>query len=103
MHVSGQSITFPHRRHLNPNVRAHNAHRPGVWQRWRSLHDDILRHVRACDRLGINLTVGQLAEELDEALGLVERRLEELVSLQLLQFRSDGCIESDPGSRLMCG
>lgn len=74
-----------------------------VWQRWRSLHDDILRHVRACDRLGIDLTAERLAEELDEALGLVERRLEELRSLQLISWGGDRRIELDIGSRLMCG
>ncbi|TWT98006.1 hypothetical protein Pla108_21610 [Botrimarina colliarenosi] len=78
---------------------------PGVrvWQRWRSLYDDILAHVRACDRLGVDLTVGQLAEELDEALGLVERRLEELGSLQILYCHGDGRIELDSGYRRMCG
>lgn len=74
-----------------------------VWQRWRALHDDILNHVRACDRLNVELTAGQLAEELDEALGLVERRLEELSSLQIVYCHSDGRIELDSGYRLMCG
>ncbi|MEO0530476.1 MAG: hypothetical protein AAF266_07825 [Planctomycetota bacterium] len=74
-----------------------------VWQRWRSLHDDILRHMRACDRLGIDVTIDQLAEELDEALGLVERRAEELQSLRVISVGKDRRVELGPGSRRLCG
>lgn len=96
--VSGQPLRLALRTHTPSALRANS-----VWQRWRSLHDDILRHVRACDCLGIELTIEQLAEELDEALGLVERRTEELCSLQLIQVHKDGRIELDACSQRMCG
>lgn len=96
--VSGQPLRLPLCSRAPSTLRSNS-----VWQRWRSLHDDILRHARACDRLGIELTIAQLAEELDEALGLVERRVEELSSLQLVQVQKDGRIELDTGSQRMCG
>lgn len=108
--VSGQSLPFPGRtnRRTDRPTRLRLNHSTGsqargVWQRWRSLHDDILRHVHACDRLGIVVTIDLLAEELDEALGLVERRTEELQSLQLISCGRDRRIELDSGSRLRCG
>ncbi|MCA9239853.1 MAG: hypothetical protein KDA37_06625 [Planctomycetales bacterium] len=75
----------------------------GVWQRWQSLRGDILRHVHECDRLGECLTVDKLANDLDEALGLVERRVQELQSLRLLCVHADRRIELPTSSRRMCG
>lgn len=100
--ISGQSVFFPRPINVLPITRS-CARTNGVWQRWRSLHDDLLRHIHACDRLGIEITINQLAEELDEALGLVERRIEELQSLQLICVDKERRVELDPGSRLRCG
>lgn len=99
--VSQHPIRFP--RSVTPLPKSPSNRVIDVWQRWRSLHDDILRHVRACDRLGITLTVEQLADELDEARGLVERRVEELHSLQLITSHRDGRVELDTSSQRLCG
>lgn len=78
-------------------------HARSPWQLWRSLRSDILRHLHECDRLGVSITVEKLAEELDEALGLVERRAQELQNLQLVCLHADRRIELQTGSRRKCG
>lgn len=86
-----------------PVTRRFDPSRHDIWRRWRSLHHDILAHVRACERLGVELTVERLADELDEARGLVERRTRELASLQLVCLEDDGRVLPDHGARRMCG
>lgn len=95
---SGQTVNLP------VDSRPRFSPRPaGAWQRWSSLRGDILRHLHSCDSAGASVTVDQLAEQLDEALGLVERRAEELESLRLVRFHPDRRIELYPASRQMCG
>ena len=63
-------------------------------RRWRSLREEVLGHVRSRrDLQGVELTIERLADELDEALGLVERRVEELRWLGLVSVSAEGRIE----------
>ncbi|TWT77845.1 hypothetical protein Pla123a_16410 [Posidoniimonas polymericola] len=105
--VSGLPLSFPSSVAVGPpqpapRAPAH-ARQGSVWQRWASLRSDILRHIHACDQSGKALTIDQLAADLDEALGLVERRTQELQSLRLIRCHEDRRIELEPGSQLKCG
>lgn len=63
----------------------------------------MLRHIHECDRLGAPLTLDKLAEDLDEALGLVERRALELRSLRLIHWDQDRRIELGATPQRLCG
>ena len=74
-----------------------------VWRQWRSLRGDMLRRLHECDRRGVTVTLDQLADDLDEALGLIERRAAELQAPQLVHCHSDRRIEVVTGAARKCG